>query len=431
MYNPIQLTYTPSQEQKRREEELMRQFSLDIFPKYISEELSYIDDSIFTETVFNNGRELMQPIVIQIGKIKDLLDSEINNEGGEFDPNKFWKSILFKELEDKLQEIFGFRSVEIFPTIDKYDPVTKKFISSKAPECYMTYHSRFLIDGLLTDNGFYDSTHSFGLAIYISLQFFKMFTSEEIVACLLHEFGHGIDPALVDIKYTQVNILSKYMTDRQDDLTAGEKKYINSCKFYEFIITGIMIRFSSGIGFFKSLWTKIKDFFTSEEEKEREKERQRIQMQEEKIVKIKEIIRNDMIFNRQNFSEAFADNFARMYGFGSHLASTIRKASILYDEIFKSRIKKESARQEAILNIIEKTLNHEHRTDLHRIRSILREYELDLRNPRIPNRIKNDIMTDKLELEKILDQYLNNFSEFENRINSIINEELKNIEKKL
>ena len=49
------------------------------------------------------------------------------------------------------------------------------------------------------------------MEIWISLGLIKNLTSDEILAVLLHEFGHSIDPALIDIKYTETNILSKYI----------------------------------------------------------------------------------------------------------------------------------------------------------------------------------------------------------------------------
>ena len=49
------------------------------------------------------------------------------------------------------------------------------------------YHSdRYPIDGLVTDKGFYDKTHSLVMDIRISLGLVKELTAEEIVAVLLH-----------------------------------------------------------------------------------------------------------------------------------------------------------------------------------------------------------------------------------------------------
>ena len=65
------------------------------------------------------------------------------------------------------------------------------------------------------------------MEIWISLGLIKNLTSDEILAVLLHEFGHSIDPALIDIKYTETNILSKYITDRKKSLNKDENRIIN------------------------------------------------------------------------------------------------------------------------------------------------------------------------------------------------------------
>lgn len=89
-----------------------------------------------------------------------------------------------------------------------------------------------------------------------------------------------------------------------------------------------------------------------------------------------------------------------------------------------SRIKKEKARQDAIIYITQQMINDVHKTDIHRIRALLKEYDMDINDPNTPAAVKKQLQDDKAELEKVLDEYLNNFGEFQNRVNKVINDEL-------
>ena len=88
---------------------------------------------LFSEAVFASGKETVKPLLDYIQKIKDELDNQIQaQEIGqiekrdgkdvkvvkEFDPTKFWKNQLFKELENEISKIFGFRYVSINPYIE-------------------------------------------------------------------------------------------------------------------------------------------------------------------------------------------------------------------------------------------------------------------------------------------------------------------------
>ena len=194
-----------------------------IFPSiFFLKENNVDNDEIFTESVFENGRKKVQPIVDSFKDIHEHLLSEIKDNNDKFDPEAFWKHQLFKDLEDKIQKIFGFRSVQIHPFIEKYRSNTNDFETKQMNS--MTYAmNRFPIEGLVTDNGFYDKSRSCIIEIYMTLGIIKDFTPEELTATFLHELGHSIDPAIVDIKYTEVNILSKYLTDRKNSINKCEK----------------------------------------------------------------------------------------------------------------------------------------------------------------------------------------------------------------
>lgn len=377
---------------------------------------------LFSEAVFASGKETVKPLLDYIQKIKDELDNQIQaQEIGhiekrdgkdvkvvkEFDPTKFWKNQLFKELENEISKIFGFRYVSINPYIEKYLSEEKVF-ESKIMNCEVYKSDRFPIDGLVTDKGFYDSTKSMVMNIYISLGLLKDLTAAEILAVFLHEFGHSIDPALTTIQYTEVNILSKYLTDRKTSLSKEEKKFLNKRKFNIFTY---MANIANNIKF------NIFDIFFGNKRTDK------------RLEKIRQMVENDKDkFNRQSNIEAFADNFARMYGYASPLMSGLKKCDKSMDDRLRSRFKREKARQKAILSMTEETLKDVHKTNLHRIHALVKEYKNDLKDPNISNEVKSQLREDMKELEIILNSYMNDFDEFQNTVNKVIHEELSKID---
>lgn len=398
-------------------------------------------EDIFTEAVFVDGKKKVQVLEEKIQKVKDKLEEEITKQdnsikerrgksaGGKkplelFDPKLFWKDNVFKELEDELIKIFGFRNVEIHPYIEKYNSNTKKF-QTKMMNCFVWSNDRFPIEGLVTDNGFYDKSRSTNMQIQITLGLIKSLEADEILGVLLHEFGHGIDPALVDIKYSQVNVLSKYMTDRKNAINKSEEKAVNGKGLTDGGITFIILLFDLLIillPFIPYLLRKLSDTIVSLfVGKEKATER--------RLDKIRKMVDKDKDkFNRREFAEAYADNFARMYGYASSLMRGLKKISLDNDKTVNSRCKKEIFRQQNIVEITYMLIKDEHKTDIHRIRNLIKEYKDDIDDPNTPSAVKKQLKDDLAELEKVLDEYLNNFSEFQNRVNHVINEELQKIE---
>lgn len=404
-----------------------------------------VQDQPFSEAVFANGKQSVMPLIEHLQKIKDLLDEQTDaqvqsykdsrdtakkrREGENIKPTKvkafnpvaFWRHQYFKDLEDSIQSIFGFRNVEIHPYIEKYSSTRKEF-ESKIMNCEIYHSDRFPIEGLVSDNGFFDKSKSLTMQIRISLGLIKALSAEEILAVLLHEFGHSIDPALVDIKYTEVNILSKYLTDRKNAINKAEKKLINSNRFSEvtaICITWLLIMctvlFVDTVG---KLFNFLVDKFGNKEK-----------AMAKKLKKIKSMVDKDKSkFNRQNYSEAYADNFARMYGFGPQLASALRKLNASFEKQLKSRYKRENERQQAIVYITSLMIKDVHKTDMHRVRNLIKEYKEDINDPNTSPAVKKQLEDDLAELEKVLDEYLNNFSEFQNRVNRLIYEELQKID---
>lgn len=387
-------------------------------------------DSFFMEAVFNNGKETVKPLLESIKKIKDELDSQIkeheesvkthksNKESKikEFDPTKFWKNTLFKDFEDQLRNVFGFRNVEIHPYIERYIAGKKRFESCEL-NCAVYHRDRFPVEGLITEKGFYDKSHSITMEIWISLGLLKNLTSEEILAVILHEFGHSIDPALTDIKYTETNILSKYITDRKGAINSNEKRLMNKLSETGFIVGTYLILF---LIYFSIIFAgPFIDLFRTKEGS-----------MKSKLKKIQAKLKADKdIFNRQNYTEAFADNFARMYGYGHILAKALKKMSNNMDKELKSRFKKEKFRQRVIYNITLSMINDEHKTDIHRIHNLIKEYKNDIDDPTTPPVVKKQLEEDLVELEKVLDQYLNHKDEFQKRVNNLINDELNKLDK--
>lgn len=421
------------------DEIFLEQFSLDPMKEMPS--TNELMSQTFTEAVFANGKSQVLPLVETIQKIKDLLESEIKQQddtvkevsdarkkrkNGEpiktmskvkqFDPKSFWKNTLFKELEDQIGSIFGFRNVEIHPYIEKYNSSDKTF-QSRIMNCEIYHTDRYPIEGLVSDKGFYDKSKSLMMQIRISLGLVRSLNAEEILSVLLHEFGHSIDPALVDIKYTEMNILSKYLTDRKHAINKSENKMLNKRKLSEIdiiLIPALVVLVGLGIS---RLISFIKEKIDGKEKTE-----------QKKLDKIKKLIDADKgKFDRQNYSEAYADNFARMYGFGPQLMSALKKLSSEQNRLLNSRYKKEKDRQEYIIYITGLLIDDVHKTDIHRIRNLINEYNKDINDPNTSPVVKKQLQDDLSELEKVLNEYLNNFSDFQNRVNSIINEELSKV----
>lgn len=413
MYNIIQMSCLDKFEQNQK-------FNLNI------NESTEIDLSIFNEAVFIDGKKSVEPILKDITECKNILMDAIGKNDKSatkknFDPKAYWKHQSFKKLEDDCRKLFGFRDTEICPYIEKYNSESGNF-ETKELNASVYKADRFPINGLVTDKGFYDSTHSSRFSIYISLGLIKELEPEEILAVLLHELGHCIDPALVTITYHKTNILSKYLTDRKKDLTKIEEKIIDESEKKGQGFIGILI----GIGAFIvsiPIISAIKQWIDSIFHKNDLTEEEII---EKKLDRIRESVKNDKSdFNRQNFSEAFADNFARMYGYGAQLTTAIKKMDMNDYKRIKSYYEQDLDRAECITRIVEATLKDEHKTKLHRIYSLMKEYEDDIKDPNIPKEVKKNLKEDLEELKKVLDSYLNDYDDFRNRVNRIINESLQ------
>ena len=407
----------PIQISRKKEKNFMENFSLNIFHKE--------EDNIFTEAVFANGYEKIKPIEEQFQVLKNELQALLYNhskhKSTHFDAFKFVKSLAWKELENRIQKVFGFRAVNIMSTDEKYNK-KKDIFDSMEFNCYTYCTWRYPIDGLVTDNGFFDSTKSITLDIFYTLGTIKELSAEQLTAIFLHELGHNLDPALVTINYTENNVLSKYLTDREGDINKKEKELISdggerknslSDAIASLIIRLILLFLPQILDAIEWLFRFIGGMFFN---KEKALKRLSTIIQKEK---------NN--FNRQKNEEAFADNFARMYGYSTQLMSGLRIIGKLNINHLggMSRIKKEKEKAFILYIMISNSLQDIHKTDMHRAVSLLKEFKKDLSDPNIPKKVKKAIEQDMKELEKIIDVFLNKNEDFENRLNKVIYEGLK------
>lgn len=374
-----------------------------------------IDDSVFTEAVFIEGKETVQPLLEDLKDIKEELMVAIQKQDDDeeiFNPTKYWRSQNFKKFEDDVAKIFGFRNVQVQPYIEKYSSKDKIFESQEI-NCVVYKADRYPIEGLVTEKGFYDKSRSISMDVYPTLGLIKLLSPEELLAVFLHEFGHCIDPALVTIKYTEVNILSKYLTNRRNKLSRAEKKYLKKKRFgfTEILFTLFDILILSAL-LSKIIYAIVELFGGS---------KRKIQ---KRINKIRQHIKHERSFDRTTNIEAYADNFARMYGYGAYLASSFKKMEKSFQKELRSRLSREKDRQDVMLYVVEQSLKDVHKTDIHRIHSLMKEYKKDLDDPMIPDIVKEQIKDDMNELKIILDYYLNNFDDFQNNLNKAVHEEL-------
>lgn len=370
------------------------------------------DKNIFTEAVFNKGKETIQPVIELIEKVRNYASEYMDgvaDSKAEAAFKTFTKIEEFKKLEDAFVKAFGFRSVVIYPYSMGYSKKNGGYDHGDI-NAFTYTEQRYVIEGLVTDKGFYDSSHSLSFEMYIHVNAFLKLEASEILAVIIHEIGHNLDPALVDIKYTETNILSKYLMDRKGKLNKSEERHMELSKkehkmaaevieliilsTYIGIIALIMLLPKIITGISKALFKKTKLYD-----------------------KLSKVVNNRKDkFDKVENAEAFADNIARMYGLGKELISALNKITVTTLERFKS----EKERQWAIGQITKYTINDEHGTIYDRAYSLIKEYQKDLDDPMIPKKVKVQIKEDMDSLKDFLNYTKDNSDEFENNIKKII-----------
>lgn len=365
--------------------------------------------SVITEAVFKDGKEKVKPIEDAFDALARVYAEKKKKLGSDYSSYKaheeFYKDAAWKNLEKTIIEALGIRSV-----IFSHMTLRSKVKNKPYLNCY-TYtnvYDRFPIDGLITDTGFYDSSHTLVCEMIISQELFDMCTAEEITAIFLHELGHNIDPALVDIKYTGTDILIDSMLGRKTSEKKLEKLKSKHGIAGEMIFALIYIIFLMAIFILPALINFIKELFETKEKK---------------LEKIKKLLESAKEFNKKDNSEAYADNIARMYGYGSALMSGLHKIGQQNEDIYLHSYKEKSKRREkAVLNIYISSLEDVHGTDVQRVMSLIKEYEEDLKDDEIPDSVKKWIKKDKEQLEALLNQYTNHKDQLKATVNKMIKE---------
>lgn len=373
----------------------------------------------FTEAVFTAGREKMAPIVECFRNIQNELNAQTKeNFRGRYDfnPNAFIKNALWKDLELKICDIFGFKNVFIQHLIERYQGNGKFDSGILNAYTYPTW--RYPIDGLVTENGFYDKTKSIELTVVLFLGVLKVMTPEELTALFLHELGHNVDPALVDIKFIATNKVSDYLAGdenstnaRLKDLESYEPSLMDIIKFILLLLLAVFPLGAIVIliyQFIKTLFTNGDSLIESIR---------------------KAIAENTKSFNMSTSTEAFADNFARMYGFSTDLISALNKIEEFYEiedglGEKKSFFYLEKARQREIAEIVKMCMEDVHNTNIARAIALVKEYEKELQDPNMPTSVKKNLQDDMLSLQKVIDGYVNHKDDFTRRLRTAMYEEL-------
>ncbi len=114
--------------------------------------------SIFTEAVFAKGKKQTREIEPYIEKVQNRL-KEIMAKDGKVNLEKFWKDTCWRDLEHKLQDTFGFKTI-VFDLIDDNATKRGKKINLPTLNVWIQSLARFPIEAIVTDEGFYDKSRS-------------------------------------------------------------------------------------------------------------------------------------------------------------------------------------------------------------------------------------------------------------------------------
>jgi hypothetical protein len=355
---------------------------------------------VFTEAVFTKGSariKLLEKCFDDLQKqYKKVIAKEpINRDSFQ----KFLKDDAFKYLEKTIIEVFGVRSVDVYPLV-VFGRNNKELMDAYT---YVDTRARFVIDAVISDEGFYDKTHTLHTVMNISSNLFDKCTPRQMVAVFLHEFGHNIDPKLVKISYDGADYIINYLIGKKakaDESKSHLKRY------------GISDVATFALSFFDKLLT---GGFASVEKKTAQLQYMAKQ--------------NKLKLDHLKDTEAFADNMARMYGYGADLATVFRimnenNEGDQYE--VKTRTGKERARQKAILDMAMDSITRDvHGTDMQRIRALIAAYEEDLKDPNIPAKVKKQMKDDLDGLRQAYAMFTNSKDEFRNKVNQMIQDELE------
>ena len=313
---------------------------------------------------------------------------------------------LFKDLENEFNRVFGFHSTVLdfvytrlgVGNYNKGKNGDESGYDYGAVNAWTYVGQRYYIDGLLSEErGFYDSTHSLNFHMEIYPHAFIALTSRELLAVILHEVGHNLDPALVDIGYKDTNELVNYLGNKTTDehVYRWIKLHLEDIPF----VGPLVALFRTAIGGTKNYEDRLKKSTENQ-------------------------LNLNKGWNYTNNIEAFADNIPRMYGLGKDLISGLVKIGEELDENEGYSFSYlENLRQNEILSCMAAMadMNEEHGTIIHRIKSLLMEYDKELADPKIPKQLRKRIQEDRDGVYDLLQQLLNSPDEVKRKAYNIIN----------
>ena len=378
----------------------------------------------FQEAVFTKGRDKLKKLDDAWKPLQEKLRIEVETQKKNFNPEKFHKDASWKDLEKTVQEIFGFRHVSIEPVKETYQNDTDYFVYVNA---YTQTNERYPIDGLVTEEGFYDKTHSLVSQVHFGCKLLMMLTPEELTAVFLHEMGHNIDPALVDITYSNINEYSKYM-EKTEKNKADANPFANlklNAKAIWFCLFSIFWFFGAfalaGIAAIGGVVTTIVSNLKYYNPLFRNAEVVSRKLAKETAADIKK----KGLFTKEHNIEAFADNLPRMYGYAQHLLTALNKMQkycddklieMKYGKNALNRKNIEKLRGQLFAVTLSSAIKNVHKTEIHRYYSILKEYQKDLEDKNIPPNVKKEIKHDMDQVLKVSELYFESPDVVKNKI---------------
>lgn len=148
---------------------------------------------------------------------------------------------------------------------------------------------------------------------------------------------------------------------------------------------------------------------------------------EKKLKELEKLIKdNKLKLDTIKDTEAFADNIARMYGYGKDLTEALKIINTSYEELQLNSLQgKEEARRKVMINMIKSGIKDVHGTDIQRVRALINSYEEDLKDPNLPSKVKKNMEEDLEGLKEIYKLYSEEKDEFKRRLNKLIMDELE------
>ena len=372
--------------------------------------MDYLDE-LFTESYFGKTKSLKR-IEIYLSKMAELIKE---------DPSKDYSNhILNKQIEKEFENQFGFK--KIYLVWDRMPLMKMNGFTLASSDVLFDKDLIYVKD---KRNGFYDKNHKHVAYIRMSASMIETMnlTGEEMLAIILHEFGHNFDDSL----YNRLNFIFVYtliFAIFVKSLSEGDIKEIGKTAAVAGLAIGMRSRTANKLlGEINHKWNIFMDRFP------------KIKELEIRLGKLYDIYsRIDMVFNTFRYianipmkillfpktqlenlitrkGEEFADSFAAAYGYGPALARGLNKMG---NSIYQVPSTKEEVDN---MNIVYKIgmdmamfrreiitfANSDHGTEPTRVSSIKQELMHDLQNSNYPPGLKKELEKNINEIEDTYD----------------------------